>query len=208
MSEQEVLIPAILSVDGQNIAPKTFSDIVYNSDGTTLNDSIDKILNMDYIPKLMQNTTMVDLSEGQVVVDIPFPYEGFDLENSAIIVFDSDNKLIQPKDYVITNNQLLITNTEPYDLSSHITFRFAYIKVIRLGSNNNIIDKKTIVLESTEPTVDIGIPLTDNESLCIYKNGVYIERDIDYTREGTSITLINDNEFDEDTVLTIILYKL
>lgn len=204
----KILTPAILNLNGESIAPKTYADIVFNSDGSTASDKIDQLLNMDYVPKLIRTTNIVEISSQQTVVDIPYPYERFDLTNSILLIFDKNNKLIEADDYVISNNQVLIINASKYALTSHITFTFIYVKLIILGGKSGLLEKKTIVLDSTEPTVDIGIQKLDGRNLAIYKNGVYIEEDIDYIHEGTSITLINDNEFDEDTVLNIMVYNI
>lgn len=204
----EILTPAILNINGESIAPKTYSDIVFNSDGSTASDKIDQLLNMDYIPKVIKTTNVVEISPQQSVIEVPFPYERFDVSNSVILLFDTNNKLIEPDDYVLSNDQVLIINKSKYELTTHVTFIFIYVKLIVLGGKSGLLEKKTIVLDSTEPTVDIGVQKLDGRNLAIYKNGVYIEEGIDYTHEGTSITLINDNEFDEDTVLNIMIYNM
>ena len=204
----EILTPAILNLNGESIAPKTYSDIVFNSDGSTASDKIDQLLNMDYIPKVIKTTNVVEISPQQSVIEIPFPYERFDISNSVILLFDTNNKLIEPDDYVLSNNQVLIINKSKYELTTHVTFIFIYVKLIVLGGKSGLLEKKTIVLDSTEPTVDIGVQKLDGRNLAIYKNGVYIEEGVDYIHEGTSITLINDNEFDEDTVLNIMIYNM
>lgn len=206
--EKNILTPAILNLNGESIAPKTYADIVFNSDGSTASDKIDQLLNMDYTPKLIQTTNVVEITPQQSVIEVPFPYERFDLTNSVVLLFDSNNKLIEPDDYVMSNNQVLIMNSSKYNLTSHVTFTFIYIKLIILGGKSGLIEKKTIVLDSTNPTVDIGVQKLDGRNLTIYKNGVYIEENVDYTHEGTSITLINDNEFDEDTILNIMIYNI
>lgn len=206
--EKNILTPAILNLNGESIAPKTYADIVFNSDGSTASDKIDQLLNMDYTPKVIQTTNVVEITPQQLVIEVPFPYERFDLTNSVVLLFDSDNKLIEPDDYVMSNNQVLIMNSSKYNLTSHVTFTFIYVKLIILGGKSGLIEKKTIVLDSTNPTVDIGVQKLDGRNLTIYKNGVYIEENIDYTHEGTSITLINDNEFDEDTILNIMIYNI
>lgn len=206
--EKNILTPAILNLNGESIAPKTYADIVFNSDGSTASDKIDQLLNMDYTPKVIQTTNVVEITPQQLVIEVPFPYERFDLTNSVVLLFDSDNKLIEPDDYVMSNNQVLIMNSSKYNLTSHVTFTFIYVKLIILGGKSGLIEKKTIVLDSTNPTVDIGVQKLDGRNLTIYKNGVYIEENVDYTHEGTSITLINDNEFDEDTILNIMIYNI
>ena len=204
----EILTPAILNLNGESIAPKTYSDIVFNSDGSTASDKIDQLLNMDYIPKVIKTTNVVEISLQQSVIEVPFPYERFDISNSVILLFDTNNKLIEPDDYVLSNNQVLIINKSKYELTTHVTFIFIYVKLIVLGGKSGLLEKKTIVLDSTEPTVDIGVQKLDGRNLAIYKNGVYIEEGVDYIHEGTSITLINDNEFDEDTILNIMIYNM
>lgn len=206
--KKNILTPAILNLNGESIAPKTYADIVFNSDGSTASDKIDQLLNMDYTPKVIQTTNVVEITPQQLVIEVPFPYERFDLSNSVVLLFDSDNKLIEPDDYVMSNNQVLIMNSSKYNLTSHVTFTFIYVKLIILGGKSGLIEKKTIVLDSTNPTVDIGVQKLDGRNLAIYKNGVYIEENVDYTHEGTSITLINDNEFDEDTILNIMIYNI
>lgn len=129
------LIPATISNNGVNYAPRTYASLVYTDDGKPITDSISDILKIQENDVIQIKTVPVKATvDSQTIFEIPYPIATYDLTRNKIVVLNTDNTIIPSDQYVISGGQLVF-NTLSYVKDSTISFVFIY--TLRVGSTIN-----------------------------------------------------------------------
>lgn len=216
MSENEQvsieLTPGVISVNGNDIAPRTLTSVVYNEDGTPVGETIDDIYKIDRSCVVETRSVPVQIeSDGQTIFDVPYPIDDFDLEKGTVMLLDSTNKLIPSSRYTYNGNQIVFDSSD-FVKDDIITFVFHYADNVVLGGSNILSTlKRTVLINTSTTTVEIGISsfVRGKDTLLVYKNSVYIEESIDYniSFDNKNIEMINDNVLDINTTINFVVLK-
>lgn len=139
------LVPTVLTSNNVCRAPLTLSSLVFNNDGSTVQDTLDTLFEKGKQITLEKKTCHIILDyDGQRIVDIPFPESDYDIYKFPVVVI-LDNKYIAPEKYALGAEQLIFCDevgatTREGQL---VTFIFAYAKMnVDEGINADAIDGK------------------------------------------------------------------
>ena len=207
------LIGGVLTVNGAKCAPKTKSALVYNSDGSTVEDKLGTITKLG-----LSTATTAATEDLQKIFSIPFPFENYISLGNAMLIHIG-GMYIDPNRYTITNNYLVLNSNETgVELGRSVLYTFIYnsgnVVTSQLLNGSYIVDG-SLELSKTSSTFFNNVKLSrlgiysavptngatsvtfsiDGFDKTKHKLDIYMDRGklfegIDYTLGDNAITLI------------------
>lgn len=125
------LTPGVLSSGGIARAPMTITSQVYNNDGSTVEDTLNSLVNEGMQVTLEKKTEHVLIeSDGQKIIDIPYPTADYDIYKYPVMVVLGDT-YISPDKYALGSDQLIFNDAVAATTITNeiVTFIFAFCDI-------------------------------------------------------------------------------
>ena len=199
------------------MAPKTFSELVYMSDGNTLDNVIEDIYTIDRscVVKSKTYSILIEKNKQKVFDNIPTPIDNYDLEKGVLFILDTNKKLINSSAYIVDMESKTITFNISSVYNNFIANDLLYLiyvyadNAVTGGDYSVSVVKKAITVEKQTKKISTGLTFTKGiDTFLVYKNSIYIEEEVDYdlASNGNNIILKGENEtFNVGDVLNFIL---
>lgn len=212
------LTPGVIqNGSGEYMAPKTFSELVYMSDGNTLDNVIEDIYTIDRscVVKSKTYSILIEKNKQKVFDNIPTPIDNYDLEKGVLFILDTNKKLINSSAYIVDMESKTINFNISSVYNNFIANDLLYLiyvyadNAVTGGDYSVSVVKKAITIEEQTKKVSTGLTFTKGiDTFLVYKNSIYIEEEVDYdlASNGNTIILKGENEtFNVGDILNFIL---
>lgn len=138
ISHLDDLTPSILTDEhGNYLAPATTVGNIYSDHRYDMYEFLNDD-NGDYLRKLHSKYEYVMIEvDGQRVINIPYPYSNYDHRTNYMNVI-IDNKVISPADYIISDDQIILTPRK-YNLRKGQLVLFTFLYSVLYNLNEKVI---------------------------------------------------------------------